>query len=586
MPDTLTPAVRNLQARLAAGLPDLCLTGAVAADVFNGVWLTGVDVLITGDRITGLVPTGSVKAREIVDLTGKTILPAFIDSHVHIESSMLTPAHFSDLVVPEGTGTVVADPHEIANVLGTEGIRFMIENAEGCPLDIRFMLPSCVPATPFEHAGAVLEADDLAPFFNDPAVLGLAEVMNVPGVLAGDEKLLKKIALARSLGRPVDGHAPGVKGINLQRFAAAGITSDHECSTPEEVRARIACGMAVNLREGSSARTLRTLLKAVTPENAASCLFCNDDAHACDVKARGNMQKHLRIAVEEGLPAMEAVRMATINAARHYGLKEVGAVAPGWRADLAVVDNLTDFNVTDVFLKGRLAAQEGQIIWKAPVKTIPDTVLSRVNTRPLSEKTFALPLTGRQARVIRLVPNDLLTEEDIRPVVTSDGLFDAARNPGLVKLAVIERHHATGNRGLAILSGYIREDARMDGAVAVTVAHDSHNLIIAGGSDADMLTAAEALRCTGGGMVVVKKGRVEALLALPVAGLMTTETAEVFIEKQAAFYAKLRSLFDFAEGIDPVMTMAFTALPVIPAVRLTDMGLFDVTRFAFTTVEV
>lgn len=283
---------------------------------------------------------------------------------------------------------------------------------------------------------------------------------------------------------------------------------------------------------------------------------------------------------------MEAVRMATINAARHYGLKEVGAVAPGWRADLAVVDNLTDFNVTDVFLKGRLAAQEGQIIWKAPVKTIPDTVLSRVNTGPLSEKTFALPLTGRQARVIRLVPNDLLTEEDIRPVVTSDGLFDAARNPGLVKLAVIERHHATGNRGLAILSGYIREDARMDGAVAITVAHDSHNLIIAGGSDADMLTAAEALRCTGGGMVVVKKGRVEALLALPVAGLMTTETAEVFIEKQAAFYAKLRSLFDFAEGIDPVMTMAFTALPVIPAVRLTDMGLFDVTRFAFTTVEV
>ena len=584
----ITSLVKELKARVDGERPaDLRITGAAAvADVMNGVWRKNTDVLIRDGLVYAVVPAGEGEAREAVDVAGGFVLPAFIDSHVHIESSMLTPSRFSDLAVPQGTGTVVADPHEIANVLGTAGLDFMMADAAGAPLNIRWMLPSCVPSTPFETAGARLSAADLAPYMAREDVLGLGEVMNVPGVLAGDEDLLAKLALAKSCGKVADGHAPMLSGAALARYAAAGVSSDHECSTPEELADRIAAGMTVNLREGSAAKNVKALLRAVTPENAIRCFFCNDDAHAEDVRRFGHIQKHLRIAVAEGLPAMTAVRMATVNAAAHYGIHDAGALVPGRRADVTVVDNLTDFNVTKVFLKGRFVAEEGRLLAPATPIPVPFQAQRTVNIAPVTVATFAVPLRSGRARLIGMEAGEILTQSLVRPVATKDGFFDAALNPGLVKLAVVERHHAYPQAGLGILAGYARRETAFPGAVAVTVAHDSHNLIIAGGRDEDMVAAAQRIAKMGGGLCAVKEGRVVAELPLPVAGLMSDRSVDDFIAAQTAFNRALRDAFDFAPGIDPVETLSFMALPVIPTLRVTDKGLFDASLGVFVPVDV
>ena len=566
-------------------IADWRLTGASIADVEKGVWLAGWDVLIKGDRIEAVVPALEGEARKTADLTGRFVIPALIDSHVHIESSMLTPARFADLVVPHGTGTVIADPHEIANVLGTAGLDFMLAACDGLALDICWMLPSCVPATPFEHSGAKLEAADLAPYFEKDHVLGLGEVMNVPGVLAGDAALMAKIHLAKRLGRPVDGHAPGADDETLKCCAAAGITSDHECATGEELQRRIACGIDVSLREGSAARDLTRLLAGVTKENASHCFFCTDDAHASDVSRRGHIDKHLRMAVKAGTDAMTAVQMATVNAARHYGLDDIGVIAAGRRADIAVVDNLADFNVTHVWLKGELVARDGRVLKAALPTQAAAAVTGTVKIAPFTVDDLRLPLTTSTARVIAMRAGEIVTDDLQLSVNTRDGAFDAAVNPGLVKLAVIERHHALNCRGLGILSGYARAGHVFSGAVATTIAHDSHNLIIAGGTDEDMVVAARHLQAIGGGICAVKNGLVVGELSLPVAGLMSDEPAESFIKSEEAFYRAVRQNFDIASGIDPVITLAFMALPVIPCLRLTDMGLFDVTTFGFVDVN-
>ncbi len=586
MTKDLAQWVTDLKQRADGDRPaDLRLAGAAAvADVMSGVWRTKTDVLIRDGLVMALVPAGEGEARETADVEGGFILPAFIDSHVHIESSMLTPSRFSDLVVPQGTGTVVADPHEIANVLGTAGLDFMMADAAGAPLHIGWMLPSCVPSTPFETAGARLEAEDLAPYFERSDVLGLGEVMNVPGVLAGDAGLLSKIALALACGKVVDGHAPMLSSTALARYAAAGVSSDHECSTPEELTERIAAGLSVNLREGSAAKNLKALLTAVTPENAEHCFFCNDDAHAEDVRKFGHLQKHLRMAVAAGLPAMTAVRMATVNAARHYGIN-AGALVPGRRADVTVVDNLTDFNVTKVFLDGRLAAESGRLLRPAVSRPAPEAAKRTVKLASLAAADFAVPLPSGRARIIGMEPGEIITKPVVRPVATREGFFDAALNPGLVKLAVVERHHANPHPGMGILAGYARRETPFPGAVAVTVAHDSHNLIIAGGRDEDMLLAADCIAQMGGGLCAVKEGKVVARLALPVAGLMSSDPVDDFIAAQAAFNRAIRDAFDFAPGIDPVVTLAFMALPVIPTLRVTDKGLFDASRGQFVTAD-
>lgn len=558
---------------------DLRLTNGTVADVFSGEFLTGVDVLVKDGLVAAVVPVGEGEARETHDLEGKTLLPAFIDAHVHIESAMLVPERFAELVVPHGTGAIVADPHEIANVLGTVGFDFMLEASEGLPLDIRFQLPSCVPATPFEHAGAVLDAAALAPYWDHPRVLGLGEVMNIPGVLNHDPDMAAKLLEAQKRNRPIDGHAPGILHEARSATAAAGITTDHECSTLEEMRESLARGMKVIIREGSAAKNLRTLIRGVTPRNSRRCMFCSDDVNPADVERLGHMEKHLRIAVEAGVDAMTAVQMATLNAAEHFGLPG-GAVAPGRPADFAVVDNVTTFRVTETWHRGRLVAKDGKLTstLRAPIR--PEAVLSRVRVKPellLSTDTFRLPVTTKDANVIGIVPHEIVTTAEVRPVETdADGNFDAKLNPGLVKLAVLERHHALGTVGLGILSGYVAADALMDGAVATTIAHDSHNIVCAGGTDEDMLTAVQALERLGGGMVVVKRGEVVASLALPAGGLMSFEPAGEVAAGVAAVHRAAEEAFRLGEGLEPVMTLAFLALPVIPELRLTDLGLFDV----------
>lgn len=576
---------RRLDAAAHRTPAEVRFTNGTVADVFSGTFLTDVDVLVTDGVVVDCVPTGSAEALETVDLEGGILLPGFIDAHVHIESSMLVPERFAELVLPHGTAVVVADPHEIANVLGTEGIRYMLDASEGLPLDIRFMLPSCVPATPFEHAGATLDAERLRPLYAHPRVLGLGEVMNVPGVLGKDPDLLQKLLDARTRARPIDGHAPGVLREALSACVVAGITSDHECSTLEEMRESIRRGMCVMIRQGSAAKNLPELIRGVTPENAHMCMFCNDDANPADIALEGHMEKHLRMAVAAGVPAMTAVRMATVNAANRFGLTESGAVAPGRRADFAVVEDLTHFRVRATYHGGRLTSRDGKLTAPLRRPLRPEGVLSRVRTGRVDADTFAIDVPSGRARVIGLVPHEILTMAHELPVRTESGKFDAALNPGLVKVAVLERHHALGTVGTGILSGYIEANAFMPGAVATTIAHDSHNIVVAGGSDADMLAAVERLREIGGGMTVVRDGRVLAELSLPCAGLMSFETGESIAAELEHVYRVARESFRIRDTVEPVMTLAFLALPVIPALRVTDEGLFDVLGWKHVAVD-
>lgn len=563
----------------------LCFTNGIVADVFSGEFLSDVDVLVDNGVVVDCVKTGSRKAKETIDLKGAYLLPGFIDTHVHIESSMLSPERFSDLVVPHGTSLVIADPHEIANVAGKAGIEYMLKAAEHTPLDIRFMLPSCVPATPFENSGAVLKAEDLREFYGHPKVLGLAEVMNIPGVLMGDPDLMQKLIDAKQRDVAIDGHAPMFLGSQLSACALAGIGSDHECSTVEELQERIRRGMAVNIREGSAAKNFEALIQGVTDDNASMCFFCTDDANPSDIQTRGHMEKHLRMAVAAGLKPMTALRMATVYAARHYGLRKMGAIAPGYRADFAIVNDLKDFKVADVYLKGEHVAHDGSCLRSVEALHQPTTVLSSVKTAPINEQSLRMAISTPTIRVIDVLPNQILTESGTQ-TVNGDKHFQASLNPGLVKIAVIERHHEKASIGLGVLRGYIKENTLMNGAIATTIAHDSHNVVIAGGSDADMVLAHDTLKAMGGGMVVVKDHRVLATFALPIGGLMSDGESQDVIVGQSALYETAHQAFDFADGVEPVMTLAFMSLPVIPHLRVTDRGLFDVDRFAFTTLDV
>ena len=562
-------------------LPQICFTNAVVADVFSGEFLQNVDVLVSNGQVVDCVPKASRLAQKTIDLDGAYLLPAFIDTHVHIESSMLSPERFSDLVVPHGTGVVIADPHEIANVAGTKGIEYMLKAAANTPLDIRFMLPSCVPATPFENSGATLMAQDLRPFYAQPKVQGLAEVMNIPGVLQQDRDLLQKLFDAKEAGVAIDGHAPMVSGSALSACAVAGIGSDHECATVKEMQERIRRGIAVNIREGSAARNFAALIQGVTDQNAHLCLFCTDDANPTDIETRGHIEKHLRMAVKAGLSPMTALRMATLYAARHYGLKNIGAIAPGYRADFAVVKTLTDFEVLEVFLRGKRVARNGVIL--APTKELyqSESVLSSVKTAPLKLENFKIELHGSSIRTIKVLPEQILTEVGRQKICSSEVAFDAKDYPGLVKIAVIERHHEKGTIGLGVLQNYIQPGSLMDGAIATTIAHDSHNVVIAGGNDEDMLLAHDTLRAMGGGMVVVKHHQVIASFALPIAGLMSDRTSVEVIQGQSTLYEVAQEAFNFCDGVEPVMTLAFMSLPVIPKIRMTDKGLFDVEHFKF-----
>ncbi len=547
---------------------DLLLKGGRLVNVFSGR-IEPVDIAIAGGRIAGF---GDYAAEKVVDLGGRFVAPGFIDAHLHIESAMASVTEFARAVVPLGTTAVVADPHEIANVLGAEGLRYMLASAEGQPLNVCYTLPSCVPATAMETAGAALGVRDLAPFMGDPRVRALAEVMNFPGVVAGDSAILEKIALARQHGKRVDGHAPGLTGRALAAYAAAGIESDHECTTAAEAEEKLSLGIHIMVREGTGARNLEALFPVISEKTMDRMMWCTDDRHPHDILAGGHVDHIIRKAISLGLDPVSAIRMGTLHPARYFGLQEMGAVAPGRRADLVVFSDLDAPRAEAVYVGGRLAAENGKMrpeMLRPPsgglppsMHLVPDTV------------DFSVPAGGRRIRVIDVVPDQVVTGQIILDAAVVDGraVADPARD--LLKIAVVERYTGKGRTGL----GFVRGFGLQHGALASSVAHDSHNIIVVGADDTAMKTALEAVVRMGGGLCVVRERAVQAALPLPIAGLMSPEP-------MAAIRDRLDNLTAAAAAMggalrDPFMTLSFLALPVIPELKLTDHGLVDVSRFA------
>lgn len=556
---------------------ELCIVNCRVVNVFTHE-IIQTAIAVDQGVIAGF---GAYEADEAHDAGGRVLLPGFIDSHVHIESSLLSPEQFARVVLPHGTTTVIADPHEIANVCGLEGIRYMIRAAREAPLDVFFMLPSCVPATSFENAGAVLDAADLSSMFTEDGVLGLGEMMDYPAVLAADPGVLAKIDAAVRFGRPVDGHAPMVLGRDIVAYRAAGIETDHECSTVEEMHERLRLGMRVLIREGSVARNLRSLIHGVDEHTAQLCSFCTDDKQPEDLLVEGSIDYNLRLAVSERFDPITAVAMATIHAAHGYGLKDRGAVAPGYLADFVLVDDLESFAVREVYKRGQRVARDLKPLFsvgRPDRASVSDTVHGPI----LTPEAFALPLAQDRARVIGIQPESLITKSLVRPVLRdTSGFFRAAGDGDICKLAVIERHGKTGTIGLGLVQGF----GLRGGALATTIAHDSHNLIVIGDNDRDMDVAARDLIELGGGLAIARDGAVLGHLALPIAGLMTDEPGEIVSDALSALNRIAYEELGVTREIDPFMALSFLALPVIPDLKLTDLGLFDVNSFSFTTVD-
>ncbi len=544
---------------------DLLLTGARIVNVFDGRLEEG-SVAVFGGRIAGI---GDYEAEETLDLGGACLCPGFIDGHVHIESSMVSLPEYARAVVPAGTTAVVTDYHEIANVLGVAGIRYMAGMAAGLPLGVFVMLPSCVPATPMETAGAVLEAEDLEVLLGEEGVIGLGEVMNFPGVVNADPAVMRK--LAAFAGLPIDGHAPGLSGRDLAAYIAAGIESDHECVTAAEAAEKLAGGMYVFIREGSTARNLEALLPVVDAATERRCIFVTDDRQPKDLLEEGHMDHVLRRAVGLGLDPVTAVRMVTLNPARRFGLRGLGGIAPGWRADLAVVENLEGFKVRMVFKAGKLVAEGGKLLAEVnPGPPAPAAMHIAWDRMPGIEVEAA----GGDVLVIGVVPGQVVTRRLVEKARVEGGraLADVSRD--LLKICVFERHRGTGNVGI----GFIRGFGLREGAMASTVAHDSHNLVVVGVEDGEIMAAARAVEAMGGGQAVVSGGEVTASLPLDVGGLMSTlPLCEV--------RDRVRDMQEAAGRLgcplaDPFMALSFMALPVIPELKITDRGLFDVGSFS------
>jgi adenine deaminase len=550
---------------------DLVISDAQVVNVFTGAIERG-DVAIVGDLIAGI---GNYTAETYIDAAGRYLLPGLIDAHVHIESSLVDPASFAQLTLPHGTTTVIADPHEIANVCGLDGIDYMLGASEGLAQDVFFMLPSCVPATPFEHAGAILDAKALAQRIAHPRILGLGEMMDMVGTVSAESHILDKIAVAERAGKLIDGHAPNLSGSDLAAYIAAGIHTDHECATIQEMHDRIARGMYVLLREGSACKDLRNLLPGVTPYNAHRCLFCTDDRQPSSILEDGHIDNHLRIAVSMGLDPILAIRMATLNAAQCYHLHDRGAVAPGRKADMILVNNLKDFTVSEVITHGVVYRNQTE---KQPL--VP-SVFSRVNIGSFTQRSLQLPLQSSRVHVIGIQSGSVVTSNE-EATVSRDAKGNFISGDDVVKLAVIERHHGTGTVGLALLRGY----GITEGAVATTIAHDSHNIIVSGDNDEDMALAVQTLQRLGGGIVMVHQHQVLDALPLPIAGLMTNEGASFVDEKLKTMQALARNKLHIHDNIDPFMTLSFMALPVIPHLKVTDMGLFDVDQFTHISLEI
>ncbi|RMF01127.1 MAG: adenine deaminase [Chloroflexi bacterium] len=544
---------------------DLLLKNANVINVFTGE-ITRTDIAIVHSRIVGL---GPYEAREAVDLQGRYVAPGLIDSHVHIESAMVPPPEFARAVVPRGTTTVVTDPHEIANVLGLEGIRYMLEMAKHNPLSVYVNAPSCVPSTHMETTGASLEWYDLEPLQREPYVIGLAEVMNFPGVVHGDESVLNKIRSFK--GRVKDGHCPGLTGKALNAYANASIGSDHECTTVDEALEKLRLGMYIFIREATNAHNLKNLLPMVTPQNSRRICFCTDDRQPADLLQEGHIDFMVRTAIAQGVPPITAFRMATLNPSEYFHLHDRGAIAPGRRADLMVFSDLQNPVAETVYRGGKLVAQNGQMLpWERQVRR---SVLRSSMNVDWSKVNLSLPVEGRQARIIGAIPDQLITRQLIEDTPHRNGVVAADTGRDILKMAVIERHLATGRCGV----GLVRGVGLQRGAIASTVAHDHHNIVVIGADDQSMLTAARAIAETRGGMAAAEGDSVLARLPLPIAGLMSDQPIEAVRDGMDEL---LRAAHRLGSPLhDPFMAMSFLALPVIPSLKLTDHGLVDVDKF-------
>ncbi|HVO67987.1 MAG TPA: adenine deaminase [Syntrophales bacterium] len=546
--------------------PELILKGGRVINVFSCEFIEA-DVAIYDGIIVGV---GTYEGAKTLDVKEQDICPGFIDGHFHIESTMLSPPELARAVLPHGTTAIIADPHEIANVLGGRGIRYIMESSKDLPVDFYVMLPSCVPATHLETSGARLSRDDLVTFKGEQRVLGLAEMMNYPGVITGANDVLEKISAFCDTVK--DGHAPLLAGKDLNAYITAGLRSDHECTGISEAMEKLRLGMHIMLREGTQEKNLKALLPLVSPATVGQCSMVSDDLHPHDLLHRGHLNHLVDIAINYGIDPILAIMMVTLNSARFYGLKDLGAVAPGYQADLLILSSLQPVKVNTVIKNGRIVCKGGHCTTPTPQQSQMD-YLTPMNIRPYSPDSFVIPEKGEFIRVIGIIKDQIITKSTVVKAPVKNGVVVSDIQKDLIKIAVIERHHNTGNIGLGMVHGF----GLKQGALASSIAHDSHNIISVGCSDPDIYKAVKTVETMGGGLAAVKDGDVLARLPLPIAGLMSELPLKQVAHNRTEMIHVSRYLGCHLR--EPFMALSFLALPVIPALKITDKGLVDVTQF-------
>lgn len=570
---------------IITALIDVAAGRAKAQTVFKNINIVNVftgeiikaDAAIHDGYIAGI---GEYEGAEEYDMKDKFLCPGFIDSHMHIESTMVTPGEFARAVTVRGTTGIIADPHEIANVKGIAGIKYMLDATENLPIDIYIMLPSCVPATPFENSGSILKAEDLFELINHPRVLGLGELMDFENVINCEKSIINKIVLCENAGKLIDGHGPNLSGKAINAYVASGVRTEHECTTPEEAVERLRLGMYIMLREGSAAKNLVDLLPAMNNSNINRCMFCTDDRHPEDILKHGHIDNNIRLAIKNGIDPVLAIQMATINVARCYNLRRVGGIAPGYRADLLILNDLESIDIHQVYKGGKLIVENKKALFDI-LSTNDSKMRNSVNIKELEEDSFQIENDIGQLRIIGLVPNSLITKTLIREVIKKDEKYYTKEGEELLKIAVIERHNATGNIGLGLVLGL----GLKNGAIASSIAHDSHNIVVIGDNDRDMKEAVEKLEQIGGGVAIASKGEILEFLSLPIAGLMSDSPIEE-VRSTLADLLETAYAMGVNKDYDPSMTLSFLALPVIPEIKVTDLGLFDVNNFKFVSINV
>jgi len=554
--------------------PELVLKNANMINVFTKE-IIFTNVAIDNGIIVGI---GDYEGNEEIDLEGKFLSPGFIDSHVHIESSMSTPSQFARAIIPRGVTTVVTDPHEIANVKGLDGIRYMIEESKNSPLDAYFVLPSCVPSTPFENSGAILDAKALEGLIDGKDIIGLGEMMDYPGVINYNDDVLDKLIIGSD--SVIDGHGPMIKGKDLNAYVVSGIKTEHECSTAEEMIDRLRLGMYILIREGSATRDLQKLIGVINKENLSRILFCTDDKHPEDLLNEGTIDYNIKLAIKAGLDPVDVISIASLNPAICYSLKNKGAIAPGYEADFVIIDNLTDFNILKVYKKGKLVAEDNIALFSSD-EYLPDYMENSVLIKDVEIENLKIPMKSNKANVIKVIENSIVTGISERKVCVEEGYFKYS-NDDILKLVMVERHKRTGNIGLGLIENFKLKN----GAIGSTIAHDSHNMILVGDNDEDIILAINELKKIGGGITLASNGKILMSLPLEIGGILTTKPIEDTNKILKQMIDISYNILGVNSKIDPFMTLSFMGLPVIPKLKLTDMGLFDVENFKFIDVSV